>query len=119
MTEPAADRPAEAGDRGRRRYTISVAAEIAGVHPQTLRDYESKGVLAPQRTSGHTRMYSDDDLMRVRRIKRLIDEGVNLSGIAKILSLEGHLDDLQGDYDRLVGEVDRVHRSAHHSDTDS
>ena len=94
-------------------YTISVAAELAGVHPQTLRDYEKKGLLRPLRTSGNTRLYSDEDLARVRRIQKLVGEGVNLSGVERIVALEGSLDDLQDRFDRLLDELDGIHRRAH------
>jgi MerR family transcriptional regulator/heat shock protein HspR len=91
-----------AGEPGTARYTISVAAELAGVHPQTLRDYEKKNLLDPQRTSGKTRLYSDDDLARVHHIQELVDRGVNLSGVKEIVDLEGDIDNLQARYDRLA-----------------
>jgi MerR family transcriptional regulator, heat shock protein HspR len=72
-------------------YIISVAAELAGVHPQTLRIYEQKGLVRPQRTSGNTRRYSDADIGRLRRIQRLTQEGVNLAGAKRILGLEEEL----------------------------
>lgn len=82
-------------------YAISVAAELAGVPAQTLRLYESRGLLEPQRTAGGTRRYSAADLARVSRILRLTDDGVNLAGIARILSLEDANSDLRA---RLRGE---------------
>jgi MerR family transcriptional regulator/heat shock protein HspR len=69
-------------------YIISVAAELAGVHPQTLRIYEQKGLVRPHRTSGNTRRYSDADIGRLRRIQLLTQEGVNLAGAKRILGLE-------------------------------
>jgi MerR family transcriptional regulator/heat shock protein HspR len=72
-------------------YIISVAAELAGVHPQTLRIYEQKGLVRPHRTSGNTRRYSDADIGRLRRIQRLTQEGVNLAGAKRILRLEEEL----------------------------
>ena len=72
-------------------YIISVAAELAGVHPQTLRIYEQKGLVRPHRTSGNTRRYSDADIGRLRRIQRLTQEGVNLAGAKRILGLEEEL----------------------------
>ena len=72
-------------------YVISVAAELAGVHPQTLRIYERKGLLAPARTSGRSRRYSDNDIELLRRIQELTNEGISLLGVQRILSLEQEL----------------------------
>ena len=77
-------------------YIISVAAELAGVHPQTLRTYERKGLLTPKRTSGGTRRYSERDVARVQLIQQLTQaEGVNLAGVLRILELEDDVDRLQ------------------------
>ena len=70
-------------------YVISVAAELAGVHPQTLRIYERKGLLDPARTAGGNRRYSDSDLDRLRRIAELTDEGLNLAGVRRVLGARG------------------------------
>src|SRR3954462_1248290 len=72
-------------------YVISVAAELAGVHPQTLRIYERKGLLAPARTSGRSRRYSDRDIALLRRIQELTNEGMSLLGVQRILALEEEL----------------------------
>ncbi|BBZ37959.1 MerR family transcriptional regulator [Mycobacterium conspicuum] len=80
------DRPGPAPDRG--VYGISVAAELSGVAVQSLRLYERYGLLTPARSEGGTRRYSADDLARLRRISELVDAGVNLAGIARILELE-------------------------------
>ena len=72
-------------------YVISVAAELAGVHPQTLRIYERKGLLDPARTQGGSRRYSERDLSMLRRIQELTEEGINLAGVKKILRLEAEL----------------------------
>jgi MerR family transcriptional regulator/heat shock protein HspR len=72
-------------------YVISVAAELAGVHPQTLRIYERKGLLAPARTSGRSRRYSDRDIEHLRRIQELTNDGVSLAGVQRILALEDEL----------------------------
>ncbi len=72
-------------------YVISVAAEIAGVHPQTLRIYERKGLLRPARTGGGSRRYSDADLSMLARIIELTDEGLNLAGVKRVLALENEL----------------------------
>ena len=72
-------------------YVISVFAELAGVHPQTLRNYERSGLLSPQRTSGGSRRFSDADLAALRRIQELTNEGVNLEGVKRIMALEAQL----------------------------
>lgn len=69
-------------------YVISVAAELAGMHPQTLRIYERRGLLAPARTAGGSRRYSDADLALLERIAELTDEGLNLAGVQRVLELE-------------------------------
>jgi MerR family transcriptional regulator, heat shock protein HspR len=69
-------------------YVISIAAELAGVHPQTLRIYERKGLLEPARSAGGNRRYSDIDIARLRRIQQLSEEGMNLAGIRRVLELE-------------------------------
>jgi MerR family transcriptional regulator/heat shock protein HspR len=84
-------------------YIISVAAELAGVHPQTLRIYERRGLIEPYRTPGGTRRYSDEDLERLGLIQELTAEGVNLEGVRRIL-------ELQADVVRLRNQVDRLRR---------
>ena len=79
------------GDAARRQmavYVISVAAELAGVHPQTLRIYERKGLLEPSRTSGGNRRYSDIDIDKLRRIQELTNAGLNLEGVRQVMALE-------------------------------
>ena len=94
-------------------YIISVAAELAGVHPQTLRTYERKGLLRPKRTAGGTRRYSQRDVARVQLIQQLTqEEGVNLAGVLRILQLEDDIDKLQRRLDQLHREVDRVQAEA-------
>jgi DNA-binding transcriptional MerR regulator len=78
--------PARDSDRG--VYGISVAGELVGMGVQTLRLYEARGLLEPERTEGGTRRYSDDDLERLRRIGTLLDAGLNLAGVAMVLDLE-------------------------------
>ncbi|MEZ0363835.1 helix-turn-helix transcriptional regulator [Mycobacterium sp. pUA109] len=82
-------------------YGISVASELSGIASQTLRLYERRGLLTPSRTDGGTRRYSDDDLERLQRITELVDEGVNLAGIAQILALETRNSQLESDYTQL------------------
>ena len=100
-------------DKDRPLYMISVAAELAGVHPQTLRIYEQKGLVSPQRTRGNTRMYSQADIERVQLINELTDEGINLAGVIRILDLKGRLDERDDELDALHRRVrklaDRVH----------
>jgi MerR family transcriptional regulator/heat shock protein HspR len=87
-------------------YVISVAAELAGVHPQTLRVYERKGLLSPQRTSGNTRRYSIDDIERLRRIQELTQrEGVNLAGAKMVLRLQEQLERMRRDITRMAARV--------------
>jgi MerR family transcriptional regulator, heat shock protein HspR len=99
----------------RPRYMISVAAELVGMHPQTLRIYEAKGLVRPRRTPGNTRLYSESDLERLRLIQRLTTElGLNLAGVESVLRLEDELQRLRGRVARLEREmreaVQRVHR---------
>ena len=100
-------------DKDRPLYMISVAAELAGVHPQTLRIYEQKGLVSPQRTRGNTRMYSQADIERLQLIIELTDEGINLAGVIRILDLKGRLDERDDELDALHRRVrklaDRVH----------
>lgn len=95
-------------------YVISVAAELAGVHPQTLRAYERKGLLAPTRTEGGTRRYSAADIERLRRIGELTGAGVNLEGVRRVLELEEQLRRLgqknSGVGDKVPMGTARAHR---------
>lgn len=88
-------------------YVISVASELAGVHPQTLRIYERKGLLDPARTSGGSRRYSDADIDRLRRISDLTGAGVNLEGVRRILDLEDEADRLRRELAGARAEADR------------
>ncbi len=76
-------------------YSIAVAAELTGLPPATLRLYEERGLLTPARTEGGTRRYSEDDLERVRRVSRLQDDGINLTGIGRVIELQDENDDLR------------------------
>jgi MerR family transcriptional regulator/heat shock protein HspR len=102
-------------DYERPRYMISVAAELVGMHPQTLRIYENKGLVRPGRTPGGTRLYSERDLDRLRLIQRLTTEiGLNLAGVARVISLEDELAQMRARFDRLEREmretIAQVHR---------
>lgn len=109
---------AGSGDKNRPLYMISVAAELAGVHPQTLRAYEQKGLVTPQRTSGNTRMYSQSDIDRLELIQELTAEGINLAGVTRILDLQSRLDERDQELDSLHRRVrrlaDRVHELEAH-----
>jgi MerR family transcriptional regulator, heat shock protein HspR len=109
--------------RGRHRepnravYVISVAAELAGVHPQTLRIYERKGLVDPARTSGGSRRYSDADIDQLRRIQELTNEGLNLYGVQRVLDLEAEVARLRAELAGVrqaaaeaVAEAHRQHR---------
>ncbi|MCB0993824.1 MAG: helix-turn-helix transcriptional regulator [Acidimicrobiales bacterium] len=87
-------------------YVISVAAELAGVHPQTLRIYERRGLVEPARTGGGSRRYSDADIDRLRRIQELTADGMNLAGVKRVLELERELDRLRAEVHRLRGDLD-------------
>jgi MerR family transcriptional regulator/heat shock protein HspR len=94
--------------RERAVYIISVAAELAGVHPQTLRIYERKGLLSPKRTAGNTRRYSDADIARLRMIQALTQEqGINLAGVKMIMQMREQLDELRRSADQMQRELRR------------
>lgn len=82
-------------------YVISVAAELAGMHPQTLRIYERRGLVRPARTQGGNRRYSDIDIDRLRRISELAGEGMNLEGIRRVMALEAEVERLHAELDEL------------------
>jgi MerR family transcriptional regulator/heat shock protein HspR len=99
----------------RPRYMISVAAELVGMHPQTLRMYEQKGLVRPRRTAGNTRLYSEADLERLRLIQQLTTElGLNLAGVEHVIRLEEQLRRMQRHMERLEREmreqIQEVHR---------
>ena len=94
-------------------YIISVAAELAGVHPQKLRTYERKGLLKPARTSGGTRRYSARDVARVQLIQELTQgEGVNLAGVLRILEMQDEIDRLNDELDEAERTVEKVRSEA-------
>jgi MerR family transcriptional regulator, heat shock protein HspR len=102
------------GDRP--RYMISVAAELVGMHPQTLRLYEAKGLVRPARTPGGTRLYSDDDVARLRLIQQLTTElGLNLAGVEQVLRLQDEVERMRSRMDRLErelrAEIASIHRT--------
>lgn len=89
-------------------YGISVASELSGIDPQTLRLYERRGLLSPARTDGGTRRYSDDDLECLQRINELVGQGINIAGIAQILHLEHRNTELESDNSDLLSENARL-----------
>lgn len=104
-------------ERDRPVYMIGVAAQLAGMHPQTLRSYEQKGLVTPQRTSGNTRMYSQADIERLALINELTDEGINLAGVIRILDLKGRLDERDQEIDDLHRRVRRLADRVHELET--
>ena len=99
----------------RPRYMISIAAELVGMHPQTLRIYENKGLVSPKRTRGNTRLYSEADLDRLRLIQKLTTQlGLNLAGVEAVLDLEEQLQRMQARMERIEREmreaIEQVHR---------
>ena len=100
----------------RPRYMISVAADLVGMHPQTLRMYETKGLVRPARTPGGTRLYSESDIERLRLVQRLTTElGLNLAGVEHVLRLQDELNRTRARMERLErelrAEIASVHRS--------
>ena len=100
--------------RTRAVYVISVAAELAGVHPQTLRIYERKGLLEPARTGGGSRRYSEDDIHLLQRIQDLTESGLNLAGVKRVLELEAEnerlRDELAAARSQATEAVEQTHR---------
>ena len=100
-------------DSDRPLYMISVAAELAGVHPQTLRIYERRSLVTPQRTAGNTRVYSDSDIERLRLIQQLTqEEGINLAGVVRIIELEDERARLADEIAQLRQVIESVRRRA-------
>ena len=94
-------------------YVISVAAELAGVHPQTLRIYERKGLLDPARTVGGSRRYSDVDIEQLQRIQELTSAGLNLEGVKRVMELEAEVSALRAEIARLRAEAQEAVAETH------
>jgi MerR family transcriptional regulator, heat shock protein HspR len=101
------------GERTRAVYVISVAAELAGVHPQTLRIYERKGLVDPARTLGGSRRYSEADIELLRRIQELTNDGLNLAGVQRVLALESEVARLRADLAKLGKQAAEAVADAH------
>jgi len=98
----------------RPRYMISIAAELVGMHPQTLRIYEQRGLVRPKRTAGNTRLYSEHDVERLRLIQRLTTElGLNLAGVEQVLRLEDELRRMRARLDRMEREMREAVAAVH------
>jgi MerR family transcriptional regulator, heat shock protein HspR len=98
----------------RPRYMISVAADLVGMHPQTLRIYEQKGLVQPKRTAGNTRLYSEVDIERLRLIQRLTSEiGLNLAGVERVLHLEDELRQMKRRLERMEREMRAALQDVH------
>ena len=95
-------------DDERALFMISVAAELAGMHPQTLRMYERRGLLRPQRTAKNTRRYSERDVERLRRIQALTELGLNLAGVARVLAMEEQMSAMAAELQRLQARLDEA-----------
>ena len=100
-------------DPARGVFVISVAAELAGVHPQTLRIYERKGLVDPARTAGGSRRYSENDIAQLRRIQELTNDGLNLAGVQRVLELEAEVASLREQIAALRTEAAAAVEEAH------
>ena len=98
-------------DRRRGVFMISVAAELAGMHPQTLRMYEARGLITPKRSPKNTRLYSYEDVERLRRIQRMTaEEGLNLAGVETVLTLERELERARAEVAKMRSRADQLER---------
>ncbi|ACU54867.1 transcriptional regulator, MerR family [Acidimicrobium ferrooxidans DSM 10331] len=100
-------------ERSRGLYVISVAAELTGLHPQTLRVYERRGLLEPRRTGGGSRRYSEADLARLRRIIELTEQGLNLEGVKRVIELEEEVERLRAELDAARQRARERERELH------
>jgi MerR family transcriptional regulator/heat shock protein HspR len=98
----------------RPRYMISVAADLVGMHPQTLRIYETKGLIRPKRTAGNTRLYSEADIERLRLIQQLTNDlGLNLAGVEQVMQLQDEVERMRRTLDRMEREMREAIRQVH------
>ena len=103
----------EGRDRDKPLYMISVAAELTGMHPQTLRVYEQKGLVTPGRSRGNTRLYSQSDIDRLNLISKLTDEGINLAGVVRILDMRERMLEREAELDELRARVRALEDEVH------
>ena len=99
--------------RNKPLYMFSVAAELTGMHPQTLRVYESKGLVNPKRSGGNTRLYSQADIERLELINQLTDEGINLAGVVRILDMKERMDAREAEISALQEKLRRAEDELH------
>ena len=100
-------------DKDKPLYMISVAAELTGMHPQTLRVYESKGLINPKRSGGNTRLYSQADIERLQLINQLTDEGINLAGVLRILDMKERAEEREKEIEDLRAQVTKLEDELH------
>ena len=100
-------------DRDKPLYMISVAAELTGMHPQTLRVYEQKGLVTPGRSRGNTRLYSQADIERLNLISKLTDEGINLAGVVRILDMRERMLEREAELDELRARLRELEDEVH------
>ena len=100
-------------NRNKPLYMISVAAELTGMHPQTLRVYESKGLVNPKRSGGNTRLYSQSDIERLELINQLTDEGINLAGVVRILDMKERAEERERENEKLREQLRRAQDELH------
>ena len=100
-------------DRDKPLYMISVAADLTGMHPQTLRVYEQKGLVTPGRSRGNTRLYSQNDIERLNLISKLTDEGINLAGVVRILDMRERMIEREAEIDELRARVRQLEDDVH------
>ena len=103
----------ERDDKDKPLYMISVAAELTGMHPQTLRVYEQKGLVTPGRSRGNTRLYSQGDIERLNLISKLTDEGINLAGVVRILDMRERQLEREREIDELRARVRQLEDEVH------
>ena len=102
-------------DAGQGVYAISIAAQLCGIHPQTLRVYEREGLIAPSRTAGGTRLYSSHDVQKLREIAALADTGINLAGIKRIIELQNEVRRLHAHIEQLNSHDPQTAKNSRHT----
>ena len=107
------DNEGRGSDRNKPLYMISVAAELTGMHPQTLRVYEQKGLVTPGRSRGNTRLYSQSDIDRLNLISKLTDEGINLAGVVRILDMRERMLEREDELEELRRRVRELEEEVH------